>query len=106
MNAKLFFKSIRISVLLIMFSAITQAATETFVVTDDPGYAPYTNHFKLRNGTDATIGLKVQRIVSGSSANNKYAAPTTNIVLDAGNTNININIYGNALPADCQDYEA
>ena len=106
MNAKLFFNPVKISVLLIMLSAITYAETEVFVATDDLGYAPHTNHFKLRDGTDATIGVKVQRLVSGPSANNKYAAPTTNIVLDTSNTNANINIYGNALPADCQDYEA
>ncbi len=106
MTNKFIINFVIMSALIIIFPYIAHAATETFVVTDDSGYVPHTNHFKLRDGTDATIGLKVQRIVSGSSANNKYAAPTTNIVLDAGNTNININIYGNALPADCQDYEA
>ncbi len=99
-------KLIIIFSLFFILPIIAHAETEVFVVTDDLGYAPQTNHFKLRDGTDATIGVKVQRLVSGPSANNKYAAPTTNIVLDTGNTNININIYGNALPADCQDYEA
>ena len=112
MKSKLFFKPIRISALLITsvflvsLASMTYAETEVFVVTSDPGYQPYTNYFKLRDGIDATVGLKVQRVVSGPSANNKYAAPTTNIVLDVGNTNANILIYGNGLPSDCQDYIA
>jgi hypothetical protein len=81
---------------------------EEFVVsTDTAGLGlPYGGHFVMRDGTPAPLGLKVQKCHSGPRGLNAYAAPTTAVVFDTGPVSYMTNILGNALPADCMDYEA
>jgi len=81
---------------------------EEYILTKDAAMLglPLSNHFRVRDGADAPTGLKVQKCHSGASHNNVYAPPTTNITFDGGNVVYYTNILGNALPADCMDYES
>jgi|GEM_PF-1679247 len=52
---------------------------ERFLVSDNSIYINGNqNHFKLRDGSDAPVGLRVQCLASGPNEANKYAPPTTN----------------------------
>ncbi|RLD12061.1 MAG: hypothetical protein DRI44_01935, partial [Chlamydiae bacterium] len=75
---------------------------ERFLVSDNSIYIDGNqNHFKMRNGVDAPVGLRVQCLASGSGEANKYAVPSTNkwkTIVPQG-----AKVFGYFMPNDCYE---
>ena len=81
---------------------IFYGSRERFLVSENSIYIDgNTNHFKMRNGIDAPIGLRVQCLASGLGEANKYVSPSTNkwkTTVPQG-----AKVFGYFMPNDCYE---